>query len=102
METDLNRQWGFIEKYYPNYSTSSAITENEDLAKLMSGEQRKDDESTNLLERITDEVNFKFPSENEQGRQKQIKIEIYNRFCESSFFLFLESVQAFQEQQITE
>jgi len=102
MTKEINDQWSFIEKYYPDYSTSKKITENEDLAKLMSGEQEEGDDADKLLQQITEIVNFKFPSENKQGRQKQIEIEIKNRFYKSSLCLFSKSAQAFQEQQITE
>jgi hypothetical protein len=102
MTKEINDQWSFIEKYYPNYSTSKKIAENEDLAKLISGEQEEGDDANELLKQITEIVNFKFPAENNEGRQKQIEIEIKNRFYKSSLILFLKSVKAFQEQQITE
>jgi len=40
----------FIEKWYPNYSSSSFIAHNEDLFKLMNKEQEDGDSADSLLQ----------------------------------------------------
>jgi len=34
----MKTTWDFVEKYYPNYESSSEITENDDLHKIINGE----------------------------------------------------------------
>lgn len=41
--------WDFVEKYYPNYSSSNTIAENEDLCKLVNKEQQKGDDAHRML-----------------------------------------------------
>jgi len=34
----METTWDFVEKYYPNYTSSSEISENDDLTKIINGE----------------------------------------------------------------
>jgi hypothetical protein len=47
----MDAVWEFVEKYYPNYSSSNEIAHNDDLCKLVNGENESGDDSDNLLHR---------------------------------------------------
>jgi len=35
---NINNVWGFVEQYFPNYTSSDYIAENDDLHKIINGE----------------------------------------------------------------
>jgi len=41
--------WDFVEKYYPNYSSSNEIAHSDDLQKLLDDEYEDGDHASNLL-----------------------------------------------------
>ncbi len=47
--SELKTAWDFVEKYYPNYSSSDDIAENNDLAKIMDNECQRDDCAYKIL-----------------------------------------------------
>ena len=51
MKNTIEKQtaWDFVGKYYPNYDSSDAIAYNDDLSKLVNGEQQSGDAATALL-----------------------------------------------------
>lgn len=43
--------WNFVEENYPNYHTSQEIAYNDDLSKLVNGENNNGDDSSKLLDK---------------------------------------------------
>ncbi len=50
MANDKKTAWDFVEKYYPNYYSSDEIARNDDLSKLVNGEQNSGDDASKILE----------------------------------------------------
>ena len=46
----MKTAWGFVEKYYPNYTSSDEITRNDDLCKLLNNEHENGSDAAKLLE----------------------------------------------------
>lgn len=42
--------WDFVEQHYPNYDSSDEIAHNEDLCKLVNGEQQQGDAASKILD----------------------------------------------------
>src|SRR4051794_22686277 len=88
--------WEFVEAYYPNYSSSDEIAENDDLQKVVDGQLEEGEEAFNIYNEIETELteNMGFSPE-----EFQIVEVAQKRLYESNASVFEKAIEGYIESQ---
>ena len=90
----MNTPWDFVEKYYPNYYSSSEIEKNDDLNKIINGEiNGQAEEIYNEYKKSLNDENCAWLSEEEL--HNAVINEIENLKAKSDATIFEESIKNF-------
>lgn len=72
------RAWDFVEKYYPNYTSSMLIAYSDDLQKIIDKEEDEGSDAEELLK-----INFEGDRERAVPEQNKIMKKIYEEAIEN-------------------
>ncbi len=91
---NISKPWEFVEKYYPNYSESDIIAENDDFSKIVNGQL--DGEAEKLYNSELEEARIFWGGglDEEQLHNEVIKT-FTNQLNESNSFIYQKAIQGF-------
>lgn len=90
----MKTTWDFVEKYYPNYTSSKKIAENDDLQKIIDGEING--EAENIYKKLKEQTqSFHNGMLTDDALESELIKEVQNLKAKSDAFIFETSIESF-------
>jgi len=96
---NISDVWEFVEAYYPNYSSSDEIAENNDLSVIIDDEIEPDSCAEKLYNSIHIEALRNYNGGSLEIINQNIKDIAQNRLNESNAYIFEKAIEGYIEQQ---
>lgn len=93
---EISEIWGFVEKYYPNYSSSDEIAENGDLHKLLEESYEEGDCAHDLYKELRDELEIHYGGDDELI-ESALKTQIENLYNASAVKIYEAAIEGYIE-----